>query len=82
MKDSDGLVGVFLLIAALLTVIIYQGFFWMAYRINWWLGAIGFDSQSLQFQSGCIVVAFFLAVGLMKLCIRLQSAPLEPSSGR
>ena len=82
MKDSDGLLGVFLLVAALLTVMIYQVFFWVAYRINWWLGAIGFDSQSLQFKSGCIVVSFFLAVGLMKFCIRLQSAPVDPSSGK
>ncbi|MBP5947889.1 hypothetical protein [Pseudomonas sp. P9(2020)] len=80
MKDSDGLLGVFLLTAALLTVMIYQGVFGVAYRFNWWLGAIGLDSQSLQFKSGCIVVSFILAVGLIKFCFRLQSTPAVPSS--
>lgn len=80
MRDSDGLLGVFLLVAALLTVMIYQGVFWVAYRINWWLGATGFDSQSLQFKFGCVVISLLLAVVLMKFLIRLQSAPVDPSS--
>ncbi len=81
MNNSEGMFGVFLIIAALLTLLIYQGVYWLAYQINWWLGASGFESQSLQFKHACVVVSFFLAIGLMKLCIWVQSLPADPSYG-
>ncbi|MDI2145031.1 hypothetical protein KBJ94_23560 [Pseudomonas sp. ITA] len=82
MKNSDemtGLGGVFFLISVPLTAPIYQGVFWLANHINWWLGAVGFSSQSLQFKWLCIVASWFLALGLMKLCSWVQSQPEAPS---
>ncbi len=78
MKD-DGRLGAFFFITCALTLFVYQGVFAVAYRINWWLGAMGFMSQNLPFKFGCAFVSFLLAACVVKFFAWLQSQPADPS---